>query len=688
MIIVDAGQRDAKSFDAKILFATQLSSRGHSVAIDERTIPKEIGRFQKYEVAPFLTDIENITITGLIIIGAETITDETLIALRSYQLSTDVSVSAVGRFQDYQALISVSSRIAFALGREANVIDLNEIQKTPILNSSIAPMVGTGSTSDTKPNTRPELFLFLPSEWLDEPMTLPVLGALNYLSGFHLNVIISGKGKEIIRKSQYSEISVFGLVDLSPATFAKSADIAVFYGDGVPGERMASFALELLISGGAVIDCTSNTAFISNGAPVLRGPKDLQALSNYLEQMVLTNLSEIGRQSKTDVWLQGNSAERLEVALGLPTPNKAAKKPRAKTSTVFVPTNGNGLGHAQRCSLVASALPNSDNCYFAAFPSCINLIRNSGFSSLPLVSKSQNHTDEYANDLVNYLRLRSSLQVGEKLVFDGGYVFDSIYRIIMEKSLNATWIRRGLWRSGQIKQSTLGREKAFQKVIVPNEAFDELNAAYSYGEKVSHVGPIVQQSILSEKNILDIRARLKTNLGQEFDELVVTMLGGGVAADRTAQIQTLCALLERRPKCLHLVLVWPSSKISPSLFRWKNTRIVKTQNALALCQSADLVVSAVGYNSFHEILYHKIPSIFIPQTAPFMDDQERRARAAADRELAVIVLATEFLQLEREVLACLDGGKAADIRDKLNAVELPTLGTIDAAKIIDGGMGK
>ena len=175
-------------------------------------------------------------------------------------------------------------------------------------------------------------------------------------------------------------------------------------------------------------------------------------------------------------------------------------------------------------------------------------------------------------------------------------------------------------------------------------------------------------------------------LAERFDhpvrELVVTMLGGGVAADRSAQLHLLAAVLEQRPSCLHLVVVWPGSRVASGLHSLRNTRVVQTRQALELCRAADLVVSAAGYNSFHECLYHAIPAIFIPQMAPYMDDQERRARAASDRGLAETVLAGELLRLERTVAACLDGGRAADLRSALAAVDLPATGTAAAAALI------
>jgi UDP:flavonoid glycosyltransferase YjiC (YdhE family) len=149
-------------------------------------------------------------------------------------------------------------------------------------------------------------------------------------------------------------------------------------------------------------------------------------------------------------------------------------------------------------------------------------------------------------------------------------------------------------------------------------------------------------------------------------------------------LQSLCAQFEARPDCLHLIVVWPNATISANLFGWKNSVVVRTQRALELSMAADLVISAVGYNSFHEILYHRIPAIFIPQMASYMDDQERRARAASDRGLAVTVLADELLVLEREVGAFLDGDKAGEIRQRMGDVSLPDPGNRAAARLIEG----
>ncbi|WP_347312281.1 glycosyltransferase [Defluviimonas sp. SAOS-178_SWC] len=682
MILIEAGEQTDKAFDAKLLVATQLAARGHQVVLDDRTRPEKLERYQKYEAAAFLADLEAVTLTRVVLIGAESVVQETMMALRGMRLGADVTVSVTGRFGDRQSAIAARAKVAYAIGREPDIVDLAALQGPPLVANAISPLAA--APTPEPPERLPQLFVVLPLEALDDPQTLPILSAVDNLPDYRLNVILPGKGKEQVKASRHAGLTVFGYSELSPAAFARLADIAAFFGDGVPGERMAAFALDLMRSGRVAIDCTSGGGFLTGGAPVLRGPEEIAALANYIQHTVLVNRREIGRQAQKSPWLTTHSVEALEGALGL---GPVAEMPVDETPrrVLFVPTNGIGLGHAQRCTLIAEAMVTDANPAFAAFPSCVPLIRDRGFDCLPLVQKSPDHPEDHANDLLSYLRLRRVLRTGDRLVFDGGFVFDSIHRVILEHGLDATWIRRGLWQAGQTLATALDRERAFARVIVPSEAFAELNADRGAGAHVHTVGPIVRR--LPEVGAAERTSRreaLGAKLGRGVDDLVVTMLGGGVAADRTAQMQALSAMLDARPNCLHLIVVWPGAVVPAGLASWKNTCVVQTQNALALCQIADLVVSATGYNSFHELLYHGVPTIFVPQMATFMDDQERRARAASDRGLAETVLAHEILLLEREVRAFLDAGKADRIRSALAAADLPETGNGDAASLILG----
>lgn len=680
MIVIAAGTHNVRSYDAQLVFASQLAERGYDVRIDAASLTEETDRPRTYEAAPFLVDRPDIDAKTVFVLGVDEIDTSLLTMLWELDLAPDVPVVATGRFDDHQGYLGAKAKLAYALGREAEVIDLGESQPRPMIPKAVNPLVAELSTRARPSQEVPVVTIVLGSLALEEPDVLPCLSMMNQRREFRLRVIASGRQKELIKSTLHRDLPVLLLTELSPVTFAQQTDVFAVFGQGVPGERMASFAVNLMAAGGVVVDCTEDRAIVETGAPALRGPESLLALDGYLTATVVPALAQIGDQVARSPWLRSVDIARLETAAGLAPPERPAVSMPSKT--LFFPTNGVGLGHAQRCSVIAEALPDTTAVCFAAFPSCLPMILRRGFDCLPLVARSDAHLESNANDVLTYRRLNHELRPVDRLVFDGGYVFDSIYRTILEKALSSVWIRRGLWPDGPSARIALEREHVFDRIIVPSEPFAELNDQYSFGPNIHIVGPILKCTEQTADERANLRDRLEERFGQGFETLVVSMLGGGVASDRTAQLQMISALLAGRPDCLHLIVVWPGSIVAPALHNWPNTRVVQTLEATRLCLAADLVISAAGYNSVNEILYHRIPAILIPQSAPYLDDQTRRARALEERGLSVTIGEAEFLRLERALLECLDGTAVERFRSALAELELPEPGTETAAQLI------
>jgi hypothetical protein len=673
MILLDSGRPDEAAFDALLALAAQLRARAHRVWIDERALPENLDRRQKYEAVTHAAERADISPDLRLVIGAEDLQDAALERMRS---DPDLRTVALGRFDGPQGEISARSKIAYATGRDPEIVDLNRLLGPPLFAGAVGPLAAPPAPAAPQPGGRRRLMLLMPAALLHEPSCPALLSALGSDPRFGLCLVLIGAAPEgAIDRLRHAHM-VLSHTDLTPTALAKLADAVALFGAEVADERVAAILTEMFGALKPVLDCTAAGVLMAAGAPAVQGPDQLAALGSYFRQTVLPNLAEIGRFMEKSAWLERRAFTRLETALGLAAPGPAAHpQPR----TVFLPTNGVGLGHAQRSVLIAAAMEASEDRAFLAFPSCVPMIRDAGFACLPLIQKSTDHADEFANDLLNYRRLDRHLRPGDRLVFDGGYVFESIRRAIVEKDLTAVWVRRGLWQAGQAAFRTLAREQVFARIVVPDEAFEELNDPPRWGGRVDHVGPVVR---LAGPARTGMRRDLMKRLKSSADRIIVTMLGGGAAADRSAQLQTLCNIFERRDSCLQLIVVWPGSVVPPGLLGWKSTRVVHTRRALDLCRVADLVISAAGYNSFHEMLYHAIPAIFMPQMAPFMDDQDRRARAASDRGLAATVDPDELHLLEREIAAFLEGGRAAEIRGRLAALTLPEPGTAAAAALI------
>lgn len=694
MILIDAGQRTDQSFEARLIFAQSLRRAGYPAALDDRTLPERLHRTQKYDLASLAVPPEPNTVAGVMILAADSISDATLASLRSYALAPDRPVIALGRFASRQDRLGAGGRIAYAIGREPDVIDLTDLQTAPLIDGTIAPLLAAHIPTAPPATAIPRLLLYLPGDLAEDPDTAGGLARLDASRSLSAGAITSASGKAALeaRGGSGPLHRLYAYAELAPDTLAAQTDIAVVLGTGSPGARIGQLCVEVLGRGGVVIDGTEAGALAASGAPVVRGPQALPMLAEFVEHEILPRLAAIRSEVRASDWMRRNRLADLMVRLPFGQERGAARASPAAAMqieraprTVFLPTNGVGLGHAQRCALIAREIPAADTVSFAAFPSCVELIERRGFACRPLVQKSAAHVDPFANDMVNHRRLGRWLSPGDRLVFDGVFVFDSIYRTIQERDLDAVWIRRGLWRAHQTNSAALGREHVFNQVIVPEEAFDELNQHYSFGAHIRHVGPVVQVVASSAARNAATRAAIARHFGRNFDRLVVSMLGGGQAADRGPQLQTIAAALEPRPDTLHLVVVWPNAQVAPGLMLWNNTRVVRSLDALRLALAADLVVTAVGYNSYHEMLYNRIPALFVPQTAPFMDDQERRARSAVDRGLADMVLPEDLLMLERRLRALIAEGGTEDLRRNLNDATLRRPGNAEAAACISRG---
>ena len=140
MIFVDAGNRTRRSLDARLLLAEQLRQAGFDAGIDADTLPADLHRNHKYDCAMLAAEPRDTAFQGAILIGAEHVSDAPLSTLRGYAPGPDQPVVALGRFESRQARIGARSRIAYAIGAEPWMLDLDEIQPAPILALSLIPL--------------------------------------------------------------------------------------------------------------------------------------------------------------------------------------------------------------------------------------------------------------------------------------------------------------------------------------------------------------------------------------------------------------------------------------------------------------------------------------------------------------------------------------------------------------------
>lgn len=679
MLLCETAREGGPAFEDLAIFADRLAALGLPARIAAAAVPEQPSLNLQFDLAPLLHDGEAGPGDTLVLLAADALDDAGLARLRRLAgAGGSLAARAFGAFARAQTALGVRARLSYVLGREPELFDLGAGSRT-------APVFGVPRDPVVRPAV-PRLLLVGPD--LRDPAQAAVLRALAPRRGLAVTVVTDSRSKrEWIAENRHT-VPVFAYGEAAPLTLADRSDLAVFFSRIEGSYRLQALAADMLVAGTPVLDGSAGHVNAADSDAFVPAPQGLVGLDGFLDAEILPNLARIGENVAASRAAAAARPDHVLAFLGAAPPREAARRRRrpgpAGGSVVFMPTNGVGLGHAQRCTLIARALaPERPRPVFAAFPSCTALVKAQGFDVMPLIGRSRLHARSHEHDLANYLRLRGLAAGARAFVFDGTYVFDSVYRTVLDRDIAGIWIRRGLWPREQDNAIALDREKAFARVIVPEEAFEELNTAYSRGPHLHPVGPIVQALDLDDAGRAAIRSELAARYDRPFARLAVTLLGGGVAAARGSQIQALCGLFERRSDTLHLVVLWPNATLEPGWFGWRNTRVVRTGRAAVLAAAADVAVTAAGYNSFHEALYNRVPAIFVPQTAGFMDDQRARARAASERGLAAMVEPEALMTLERLVARHLDDGEGEAVRARLATAELPAPGTARAAALIE-----
>lgn len=683
MIWCETGGEESQDLEELAVFVSQLDALGYPARVDHRSVPQGLRRNAQFDLAPFLADGAPGPEDQIVVVAAHRIADAKLAGFRRLARSQALPAVAFGLFGSRQAQISAKAKLSYVLGQDPEVVDLAGDGHSSEEAGQNCPVIGVPRMRGSA--GRPRLVLLEPD--LQDARQASALIALSLSRKFEIAVVTDGKSKQAWISGNGAAIPFYHYGEALPLALAERFDVLASFRSLQKNYRLQTLAANLTVSGAALLDGSEGHSIAKGNDAFIRGPVDLSDLGSFVTSEILPNLAVIGahvRGSAAAMRLSGARLAALSPAVPTERSRRSAGGASDAARILFAPTNGVGLGHAQRCSLVAAELDREKfDPVFAVFPSCMRLVRSWGFDAMPLIARSALHAQSHENDLPNYLRLRALAETAGTLVFDGGYIFDSVYRTILDRAMTGVWIRRGLWRPDQDNTVSLDREKAFARVIVPTEAFEELNVAYSHGGHLRRVGPIVQQVAQNPKQRAALRAGLAAHYGLDFTRLVVTKLGAGVASDRRAQTQAICGLMERRGDVLHLVVVWPTATLDPGVAGWSRSRAVATLHAGVLAAAADLCISAAGYNSYHELLYSGVPTIFMPQDAPFMDDQRARARAAKDRALAALVEPHELMALEREIARHLDGGEATEVRRRLAALDLPPPGNAAAAAMIE-----
>jgi hypothetical protein len=250
-----------------------------------------------------------------------------------------------------------------------------------------------------------------------------------------------------------------------------------------------------------------------------------------------------------------------------------------RTRTLFVSSNGVGMGHLTRLLAVARRLPETHQTIFLTMSQALSVIHQFGFHAEYLPSHQQTLAD--IEDWNNWLAIELTeffdrFSIGG-VVFDGNLVFPGLAEAVAARArCPLIWIRRGMWREDQDNSPSLLSGETADLIIEPDDVASELDTGVTAelrGE-VQVVNPI---RLLDDDEVLS-RDESFRKLGLDPDRrYVLIQLGSGNNANVADLIGSVIAALD-------------GSKVQPVIAEWLTSlRPVATSTAAELLSDQPLL---------------------------------------------------------------------------------------------------
>ena len=352
-----------------------------------------------------------------------------------------------------------------------------------------------------------------------------------------------------------------------------------------------------------------------------------------------------------------------------------------KPTIILATSNGIGMGHLTRASAIASELKSFANPIIISMASgVVEVPKIAGVRFEYVPGRDRRWMGRFEWD--KYLRDRIAAlidETGARIVsFDGVVPYPGIIGVKnIRPDISLVWVRRGFWQKTPQRYLLNLQSKMMDLIITPGD----YSQSYDKGPTTNRndstlVKPI---SIYNPRNSMTKPEARKT-LGIEPDRPVVLVQLGIGEADANAKLTAALTGLLSWPNLQVVLTKDPvdsqGKNLAPTGLDIKVIRYFPLANVL---NAFDAAICAAGYNSVHEELAAKIPTLFIPNIRG-TDNQAARAAWTADNKMALNVDQSNLKQIQE------NAAKLAlqSVRDELadNCSKLPLAsGASDVAQI-------
>lgn len=397
-----------------------------------------------------------------------------------------------------------------------------------------------------------------------------------------------------------------------------------------------------------------------------------------------TELSQLCRDASRNAsarFSAGHHVERISRLTGRSAGPAARPKPK-RQCIAFITSNGVGLGHLTRLLCIARRLPAHVDPIFITMSQAFGIVRDFGFpvEYVPFSSQSEMSGVKDWNDwFQHHVEPIFDAYGVTGAVFDGGAPYGGLVRSIATRpDFFSVWVRRGMWKPGKSNENLLKRQKYFDLVIEPRDVADVRDSGPTAAQsgRSAHVDPI---RLLDETELLDRRSAAKAIGIDPKRPAVLVQLGSGTTSEIVNQTNEIIKACAKFPQLQVVIAEWAIGAVSFDV--WPDVKVLRGFPLSRYFNAFDFTISAVGYNSFNEIISFGLPAIFVANENPIMDDQAGRAAFAVDQGAALMTSPDEIKDLHLLIGALMDERARTVIKVNCARIALPN-GAQAAADLI------
>ena len=349
-------------------------------------------------------------------------------------------------------------------------------------------------------------------------------------------------------------------------------------------------------------------------------------------------------------------------------PGTAAVATRRVKPIVFMSSNGVGLGHLTRLLSVAEALRGDFEPIFFTLSQGFRFVRDAGYHveyrpfHRATGAENRRWNAALSKELIDVFAFFGP----EAFVFDGNMPYEGILDALRQTpSIKSFWMRRGFWAKHHAK--ALERGHSFDAVIEPGDvasAFDEGPTAGDVRLHTFQTPPIIRKT---RDRSLERKAACSALGFPPNKRIVGISLGSGANFDLSDVRKSILRELEAMPDILPVELCSPLAQNDHAADDIVNR--ISRYPMYPYLKAFDAMISTCGYNSFHENIAARLPTLWVPNEAAEMDLQIERARFAEVSGMAKVFRRSELQAAQRKLAEFLCPTVLARMRRKMAQYE-------------------